>query len=847
MRRDLPPLLLAAALLAVGSAAASAPAARTEPPAVEKPQAGAPAEGGLPLQYRQWLEEVSVLITEEERQVFLGLQKDYQRDAFIDRFWRERDPYPDTGRNELRERWSERVDLARATFRRLDDARAKVLLLNGAPEVQRRVQCRAAFWPLELWFYPGGSDLFRSRFVVLFYQPGGGGPFRIWHQSFGRQELVSFDTDASCQPDDVELIRIALRWIDEEGDVGYRSLLDRVSSSPGLGGREWVATFNSYSTDLPAGAETFAAEVALDFPGFHQNRTVVQGAVLISPEAVKAAELGGEKSYNFVLTGEVLQGPALFDSFRYKFDLPAAALPAGTAGARMPLVFQRYLRPGGPYTLVVKVEDLAARRFFRLERAFEVPRVTEPELAPPLDPRLAEVLAEANAALAAGETTVKVVPPFGDLLTGFVRFDTVVTGSEVRQVRFELDGEPILTKTKPPFSVELDLGDFPRPHTLRATAFAESGEELASHEMLVNLTGSRFRVRLTEPHRGKRYEKSLRARAEVEVPQGDACERVEMYLNDTLVATLYQPPYVQPILLPEKQESLFVRAVAYRTDGGFSEDVVFLNTPGYGEEVAIQLVELYTSVLDRQGRPVTGLQQGDFRVKEDGVEQEIARFEQVRDLPFHAAIVLDTSASMADRIEAARAAALEFFEHSIRPRDRAALLTFNDRPYLTVPFTNDPKVFGPGLAGLKAERGTALHDSLIYSLFYFTGVTGQRALIVISDGKDESSRFEFDQALEYARRAGITVYTISLGLEKKEAAAKKALTRLADETGGRSFFLGSIAELPAVYSSIEEELRSQYLVAYQSKNTARDRAFRSIDLEVARRGVEVKTLRGYYP
>lgn len=845
MNRDRLLVLLAASLFTATFLAARVPAAQDPENRVEAAQAqAATAESLLPPQYRQWLEEVTVLITDEERQAFLALQKDYQRDAFIDRFWRERDPYPDTGRNELRERWGERVKVARAGFRRLDDARAKVLLLNGEPEVRRGIRCRAAFWPLELWFYPGGSDLFRSRFVVVFYQPGGAGPYRIWHQSFGRQELVSFDTGASCLPEDVELIRIALRWIDEEGEIGYMTVLERVSSPPNLGGREWVATFNSYSTDLPAEAATFPAEVALDFPGFHQNRTVVQGAVLVSADAVKAAELGGERSYNFVLTGEVLQGPTLFDSFRYKFDLPASVT---AADGRMPLVFQRYLRPGGPYTLVLKLEDLAAQRFFRYERPFEVPRVTEPELAPPLDPRLAEVLAEANAALAAGETTVKLVPPIGELLTGLVRFDTVVTGGDVQQVRFELDGEAILTKTRPPFSVELDLGDFPRPHTLRATASAESGEELASHELLVNLPGSRFRVRLTEPHRGGKYERSLRARAEVEVPQGEACERVEIYLNDTRVATLYQPPYVQPIVLPEEAQSLFVRAVAYRTDGGSSEDVVFINTPGYGEDIAIQLVELYTSVLDRQGRPVPGLTQDDFRVEEDGVEQEISRFEQVRDLPFHAAILLDTSASMTERIEAARAAALQFFEHSIRPRDRAALIAFNDRPYLTVPFTSDPRVFGPGLAGLKAERGTALHDSLIYSLFYFTGVTGQRALILISDGKDESSRFEFEQALEYARRAGITLYTISLGLEKKEGAARKALTRLADETGGRSFFLDSIAELPAVYATIEDELRSQYLLAYQSKNTARDRAFRSIDLEVDRRGVEVKTLRGYYP
>jgi VWFA-related protein len=202
---------------------------------------------------------------------------------------------------------------------------------------------------------------------------------------------------------------------------------------------------------------------------------------------------------------------------------------------------------------------------------------------------------------------------------------------------------------------------------------------------------------------------------------------------------------------------------------------------------------------------------------------------------------------MADRLEAARAAALGFFQQTIEAKDRAALLTFNDRPYLAVKFTNQLATFAGGLAGLKAERGTALYDSLIYSLFHFSGIRGQRALLVLSDGKDEVSRFGFEETLEYARRAGVTLYTIGLDSSKKAADERKKLTRLAEETGGRSFFLTSIGELPSIYEQIQRELRSQYLIAYQSSNTARDDDFRSVELTVARRGVEVRTMRGYYP
>lgn len=847
---------MSTAWLAVTLALAPGVAAAAASPAVSADGTTmAATEAALPAQYRQWLEEVAVLIRDDERQAFLALGKDYQRDAFIDRFWRERDPYPDTGRNELKERWTERVKEARSRFRRLDDERARALLLNGPPLVSRAVRCRSSFWPLDLWFYPYGSDAYRSAFALIFYQPGGSGPFKLWHSSFGREQLVTFDKEAACRPEDSEYLRAAMRWIDGEGIIGYQAILERTLHPPPVANSEWVATFNSYSTDLPEAAELFAAQLHLGYPGWYQNRTALEGLVEIPLAAVAPAELAGQRSFHFLLTGEVLSGPALFDSFRYKFDFPSAEsarpLAVGEAPA-FPLIFQRYLRPGGPYRLILKIENLASGRFFRVEREIEVPRITEKELPPPLDPRLATVLAETNAALARGESSLKLVPPMGDLLAGLVRFDTLVTGSQVARVRFVLDGEEVLTKTRPPFSVELDLGDFPRTHTLAVRGYAADGAEVASDELLVNVSGSRFRVRLVEPRRGSKHRQSLRARAEVEVPKGDTLAKVEIYLNEDLLATLFQSPYVQPLVLPpglgeEGGALTYVRAVATLTDGSTAEDVVFVNAPDFGEQLAVNLVELYASVLDGDGRPVEGLGRERFRVEEDGEEQEISRFEAIADRPIHAALLLDTSASMQERLEPSREAALEFFQQSIRPQDRVALLTFNDRPYLAVPFTKDLAAFTAGLAGLKAERGTALYDSLIYGLFYFTGVSGQRALVVISDGKDEASRFGFEEALDYARRAGITIYTVSVGVDKKDPEARRALTRLADETGGRSYFLSSTAELATAYARIEDELRSQYLVAYQSKNVRKDRAFRKVELKVEGRGLEVKAMRGYYP
>ncbi|MCM2270336.1 MAG: VWA domain-containing protein, partial [Thermoanaerobaculia bacterium] len=445
------------------------------------------------------------------------------------------------------------------------------------------------------------------------------------------------------------------------------------------------------------------------------------------------------------------------------------------------------------------------------------------------------------------DNTIRIVQPRGEFQSGLLRFDTLTSGTAIAEVAFELDGRPILRKNRPPFSVELDLGEVPRTRNLRAVAYDADGAEVASDEALLNSSPHRFAVRLIEPRRGKRYERSLRAEAEIEVPEDAALERVEFYLNETLVASLYQAPFTQPIVLPPDGEVAYVRAVAYQTDGNSTEDLVFVNAPENLDELEIQFVELFTTVLDRQNRPVADLGREAFRIAEDGVPQSLTRFERVENLPIHVAVLLDVSASMEPSLPAARDAALRFFHEAVTPKDRAALIPFNDRPTLAVRMTNRQEDLGAGLAGLKAERGTALYDSVVFSLFYFNGIKGQRALLVLSDGKDENSRFRFDQTLDFARRAGVAIYTIGLDIPRSELETRKILRTLADETGGRSFFVKGADELSPIYAAIQQELRSRYLLAYQSTNTERSLKFRTIEVLVDGAGLEAKTLRGYYP
>ncbi|HXO21459.1 MAG TPA: VWA domain-containing protein [Thermoanaerobaculia bacterium] len=802
------------------------------------------AVAALPQVYRDWLDEVDVLITPDEVTAFLALDKDYQRDAFIERFWESRNKFQGVSGNEFRDLWNARVQEARSHYGSLKEDRARVFLLNGPAAAITVSQCSEILWPLEVWYY-NGSERAHFEFIVIFFQKWGAGPYRIWEPMEGAGELFrdsasreerSLNAVASgCR--DGDRIAGAINWVLGQG-MGYGMIQAKFDSRPTGPGGEWIAAFHAYSTDLPETAPTFNAKLDFDYPGRHQERTVVEGVIQVPVSEVGQAKLGEHRSYNFVLTGEVLQGRKLFDSFRYKFDFPLTDVHDGS----LPLVFQRYLRPG-TYNLIIKVEDLNSAKFFRSEHPLVVPQTDKiaPAPLPSPDSESGRLLLEANAALSTGETTLKVVKPQGEFQTGMQRFETLTTGTDIARMTFALDGKPILTKNRAPYSVELDLGPVPRPRTLTATAYDAKGNEVARDQLLINAAGHRFAVHLLEPHRGKRYQSSLLANAATEVPEEQTVERVEFYLNESLVATLYQPPYVQPIVLPKSEALSYVRAVAYLADGNSTEDLVFVNSDV--EQIKVQFVELYTSVLDRAGRPVEGMAQKDFIASEDGVKQQIVRFEQVRDLPIHAAIAIDISASMEPALPEARQAALQFFEQTVKPKDRAALITFNDHPNLAVKFTNDVTSLAGGLAGLKAERGTALYDSIVFSLFYFNGIKGQRAILLLSDGRDEGSRFTFEDALDYARRAGVTIYSIGLGKEVD----KKHLSKLAEETGGRSFFVQSAAELAAIYAGIERDLRSQYLIAYQSTNSGDDNTFRTVELKCAQPGLEVKTIRGYYP
>jgi VWFA-related protein len=199
---------------------------------------------------------------------------------------------------------------------------------------------------------------------------------------------------------------------------------------------------------------------------------------------------------------------------------------------------------------------------------------------------------------------------------------------------------------------------------------------------------------------------------------------------------------------------------------------------------------------------------------------------------------------MTENFDSVRRIAEAFLEESLTPRDVATVITFSEKPRIAAGFTGELPVLASALAGLRAESGTALWDSLVFAVDYFRGVKGQRALVLLSDGEDRRSRHTADEALQFAQSAGVTVYAVGLSSGVRRS-GKAQLTRLAEQTGGRSFFIDRIDEMTGVYAQIQRDLRTRYLLTYQSSEGGS--GFRSIVVEVPDRDVEVRTLRGYFP
>ena len=249
-----------------------------------------------------------------------------------------------------------------------------------------------------------------------------------------------------------------------------------------------------------------------------------------------------------------------------------------------------------------------------------------------------------------------------------------------------------------------------------------------------------------------------------------------------------------------------------------------------------ELALVNVSVTDPYGRLVTGLEQDNFRAFEDGVEQEIVRFSG-EDVPISIGVIFDMSGSMGDKIEKSRLAAVQFFR-TANPKDEFLLINFNDRAQLTSPFTASVEDLQNRLMFTSAHGQTALLDGIYLGLSEMKGAHNiKKALLVISDGGDNHSRYTENDIKKYAREADVQIYAIGLydeggGPTPEERLGPSLLAELTEMTGGRAFAVTSLTDMPDIASKISMELRNQYVVGYRPSNRAHDGKWRKVKVKL---------------
>ncbi len=264
-------------------------------------------------------------------------------------------------------------------------------------------------------------------------------------------------------------------------------------------------------------------------------------------------------------------------------------------------------------------------------------------------------------------------------------------------------------------------------------------------------------------------------------------------------------------------------------------------------------VRVIFTVTDKHGRYIKDMKRDDFRVVDDRKPADrINSFRSETDLPLQVGLLIDASNSIRDRFKFEQEAAIEFLNSMIRPRyDQAFTVGFDSTPDVTQDFTDNTELLSKGVRALRAGGGTAMYDALYFACrdkLMKHDQTGpvRRAIILVSDGDDNSSHVTREEAIEMAQRAEVIVYTISTNITGSKTKSDKILERIAEATGGRAFFPFQIRDVSDAFASIQDELRSQYAMTYRPADFVADGHFRTIEILAQQKAFHVRTRKGYF-
>jgi len=278
--------------------------------------------------------------------------------------------------------------------------------------------------------------------------------------------------------------------------------------------------------------------------------------------------------------------------------------------------------------------------------------------------------------------------------------------------------------------------------------------------------------------------------------------------------------------------------------------------PDHAVHIDVNLALVNVTVTDPYNRIVTGLEPDNFRIFEDNVEQEVTNFSS-EDIPISIGVIMDLSGSMRDKLGKAKQAALQFFK-TANPQDEFFLVGFSEHAELLSPFTSNVEDLQGRLLSASPKGKTALLDAIYLGLSQIRGAqNGKRALLIISDGGDNNSRYNEKDIKRLVRESDTQLYSIGIfdpfefrSRTPEELNGPTLLNEMTELTGGRAFTVENLNELPDIAAKIGAELRNQYILGYHPSNKAHDARWRKIKIKLrAPKGLpplSVYAKTGYY-
>ncbi|HEX5228094.1 MAG TPA: VWA domain-containing protein [Bryobacteraceae bacterium] len=289
-------------------------------------------------------------------------------------------------------------------------------------------------------------------------------------------------------------------------------------------------------------------------------------------------------------------------------------------------------------------------------------------------------------------------------------------------------------------------------------------------------------------------------------------------------------------------------------------------------KVEVNLVNILFNVRDKKGGLVGNLTKDDFKIYEDGKEQDIKYFNRETDLPLTIGLLIDVSASQMNLIDIEKNAASQFFGTVLRKQDLAFLISFGEDAELLQDYTNSAKLLRSGLNGLQVNsgvggigpgpvptisqpRGTVLYDAVyLAAADQLKGQVGRKVLVLITDGEDQGSRYKIQQAIEAAQKADALIYGfwyVDRGFYMRQGmvfggSSDSSLRQMSEDTGGHVFHIDRKMTLQQAFDELQEEMRSQYAIGYTPTRPEKDGTFRKIEIKTANKEWKVQARKGYY-